>query len=442
MIELVFKDGSILAKGGGILYGRYDYSLGAYKAPAFRYRDIIRDLEERRIDYVDKIPEMSEFHKRVDGLELWDYQKEALEAWKTAGRRGVIVLPTGAGKTMIALKAIEDTETATLVIVPTLVLVEQWREKLERAFRARVGVIGGGKDTVEALTVITYDSASLRSRDLGNRFNLLVFDEVHHLPAPTFKKIGEEYVAPFRLGLSATIKREDGFHLLLPELVGKKVYEMRVDDLAGTHLADYMIETIYVPLKKREREEYEEHYEVYQRFIRNRGIKMRSARDFQRFIMRSGFDPEARRALRSRNRAMDIALNSEAKISYLKDLILENSEEKTIIFTQYNSMVYRISREMLIPAITHQTPREEREEILRRFSSGDYRRIITSKVLEEGVDVPDASLAVILSGTGSSRSFIQRLGRVLRKKEKKAKLIELVSVGTVEARLSKRRKSA
>ncbi|MBS7619597.1 DUF790 family protein, partial [Candidatus Bathyarchaeota archaeon] len=113
---------------------------------------------------------------------------------------------------------------------------------------------------------------------------------------------------------------------------------------------------------------------------------------------------------------------------------------KTIIFTQYNSMVYRISREMLIPAITHQTPREEREDILRKFSSGEYRRIVTSKVLEEGVDVPDASLAVILSGTGSSRSFIQRLGRVLRKKEKKAKLIELVSVGTVETRLSKRRK--
>ncbi|MBS7619595.1 DEAD/DEAH box helicase family protein [Candidatus Bathyarchaeota archaeon] len=440
MIELSFIDGSIIAKGGVIIYGKYDYHLGAFRAPAFRYREVIKDLKEREVNYVDKISKVSEFHKRISELELWDYQKEALEAWKNADRRGVVVLPTGAGKTMIALKAIEDAGTSTLVIVPTLVLVEQWKEKLEKTFGERVGIVGGGKDIVEALTVTTYDSASLRARELGNKFNLLIFDEVHHLPAPTFKKIGEEYIALYRLGLSATVKREDGFHLLLPELVGEKVYEMRVEDLAGTHLADYTIETIHVPLKRVEREEYEMHYNVYQRFIRERGIKMKSARDFQRLIMRSGFDPEARRALLSRNRAMEIALNSEAKISYLKNLILENSEEKTIIFTQYNSMVYRISREMLIPAITHQTPREEREDILRKFSSGEYRRIVTSKVLEEGVDVPDASLAVILSGTGSSRSFIQRLGRVLRKKEKKAKLIELVSVGTVETRLSKRRK--
>lgn len=440
MIELSFIDGSIIAKGGVIIYGKYDYHLGAFRAPAFRYREVIKDLKERKVNYVDKVSKVSEFHKRISELELWDYQKEALEAWKNADRRGVVVLPTGAGKTMIALKAIEDAGTSTLVVVPTLVLVEQWKERLEKTFGERVGIVGGGKDIVEALTVTTYDSASLRARELGNKFNLLIFDEVHHLPAPTFKKIGEEYIALYRLGLSATVKREDGFHLLLPELVGEKVYEMRVEDLAGTHLANYTIETIHVPLKRVEREEYEKHYNVYQRFIRERGIKMKSARDFQRLIMRSSFDPEARRALLSRNRAMEIALNSEAKISYLKNLILENSEEKTIIFTQYNSMVYRISREMLIPAITHQTPREEREDILRKFSSGEYRRIITSKVLEEGVDVPDASLAVILSGTGSNRSFIQRLGRVLRKKEKKAKLIELVSVGTVETRLSKRRK--
>lgn len=440
MIELSFKDGSIIAEGGDIIYGKYDYHLGVFRAPAFRYKEVIENLQKRGVNYIDKVSEVSEFHKRINELELWDYQKEALEAWKNASRRGVIVLPTGAGKTMIALKAIEDAGTSTLIIVPTLVLVEQWKERLEKTFKERVGIVGGGKDNVEVLTVTTYDSASLRARELGNKFNLLIFDEVHHLPAPTFKKIGEEYIALYRLGLSATVKREDGFHLLLPELVGDIVYEMHVEDLTGTHLANYTIETIYVPLKRVEREQYEKHYNAYQRFIRKRGIKMKSAKDFQRLIMRSGLDPEARRALLSRNKAMEIALNSEAKISYLKNLILENSEEKTIIFTQYNSMVYRISRDMLIPAITHQTPHEEREDILQKFSSGEYRRIVTSKVLEEGVDVPDASLAVILSGTGSSRSFIQRLGRVLRKKEKKAKLIELVSVGTIETRLSKRRK--
>ncbi len=97
---------------------------------------------------------------------------------------------------------------------------------------------------------------------------------------------------------------------------------------------------------------------------------------------------------------------------------------------------------MLIPAITHQTPKEERAEILRNFRKGVYRRIVTSEVLDEGVDVPDASMAVIISGTGSNRQFVQRLGRVLRKRgRKQARLVELVSQGTAETRISRRRKS-
>jgi superfamily II DNA or RNA helicase len=158
-------------------------------------------------------------------------------------------------------------------------------------------------------------------------------------------------------------------------------------------------------------------------------------------VLRSGRDPEARKALLARNRAMNIAMNSSSKVNYLKELLNSNSEEKTLIFTRHNKLVYRISNEMLIPAITHQTLRPEREEILNGFKKGSYMRIVTSQVLDEGIDVPDASLAVILSGTGSSRQFIQRLGRVLRKKDgKNAKLIELVSRGTAETRQSRRRK--
>jgi len=157
--------------------------------------------------------------------------------------------------------------------------------------------------------------------------------------------------------------------------------------------------------------------------------------------MRTGRDPEARRALLARNRAMDVAQNSTSKVDYLKELLLSSPDEKALIFTRHNKLVYRISGEMLIPAITHQTPKQERSEILEGFMSGRYMRIVTSRVLDEGVDVPDASLAVILSGSGSSRQFIQRLGRVLRKKGgKRARLVEFVSLGTAETRLSRRRK--
>jgi superfamily II DNA or RNA helicase len=143
----------------------------------------------------------------------------------------------------------------------------------------------------------------------------------------------------------------------------------------------------------------------------------------------------------ARNRAMDLALNSSTKIAYLKSLLKANPEDKALIFTSHNKLVYGLSRELLIPAITHVTPREEREQILGRFMDGTYRRIVTSRVLDEGVDVPDASIAVIISGSGSSRQFIQRLGRILRKRPgKQAVLYELVSADTAETSISSRRR--
>ena len=140
---------------------------------------------------------------------------------------------------------------------------------------------------------------------------------------------------------------------------------------------------------------------------------------------------------------MDIAQNSSSKVGYLKKLLSDNPEDKTLIFTRHNKLVYRISKELLIPAITHQTSKQEREVILDGFRSGVFRRIVTSRVLDEGVDVPDASMAVILSGSGSSRQYIQRLGRILRKSEdKQARLFELVSKDTSEVYTSRRRKSS
>jgi superfamily II DNA or RNA helicase len=142
---------------------------------------------------------------------------------------------------------------------------------------------------------------------------------------------------------------------------------------------------------------------------------------------------------------MDIALNSKSKIEELKKILAENRGLKTIIFTQHNKLVYDISDGFLIPFITHKSSKEERQDALSGFKEGRYNAIVTSKVLDEGVDVPDAELGIILSGTGSSREFIQRLGRLLRPKpdsNRKAKLIEIISSGTREIGTSAKRKRA
>jgi len=167
---------------------------------------------------------------------------------------------------------------------------------------------------------------------------------------------------------------------------------------------------------------------------------LKSAADFQKFIMTTGRDPKAREALLARNRAIRIAVNSKAKLDVLSQQLEIYKNEKILIFTLYNDLVYTISSRFLVPAITHQTPREERREILSNFGNSLYHVVVTSQVLDEGVDVPDASLGLILGGTGSNREYVQRLGRLLRKKEgKMARLIELISKETMEVATSRRR---
>lgn len=141
--------------------------------------------------------------------------------------------------------------------------------------------------------------------------------------------------------------------------------------------------------------------------------------------------------------AKDIALGTDGKLRILGNLICEHYPERILIFTADNATVYRISQEFLIPAITHQTPVKERHEILTRFREGEYKTLVASHVLNEGVDVPAASVAIILSGTGSAREYIQRLGRVLRKgkgKDKIARLYEVVAEDTSEEGTSARRR--
>lgn len=141
--------------------------------------------------------------------------------------------------------------------------------------------------------------------------------------------------------------------------------------------------------------------------------------------------------------AKEIALGTDGKLRVLADLLSQHYPEPILIFTNDNATVYRISQEFLIPAITHQTPVKERHDILTRFHERKYNILIASHVLNEGVDVPDARVAIILSGTGSSREYIQRLGRVLRKgtdTNKRATLYEVIAEDTSEERTSERRR--
>lgn len=441
MASLSFDRGTLLLKGNiGTPYGKWDPRVEAYRIRAIHYNDVLTYFKESKISVGDNVRQLPPIENLRSTVELRSYQNEGLKRWKDAKMRGILVLPTAAGKTFIALKAISLLKTQTIIVVPTIDLIEQWRTKIREYLGVEAGAIGGGENTVRMITVSTYDSAYLQAAYLGNKFIFIVFDEVHHLASPSYMQIAEMYIAPYRMGLTATYERLDERHELLPRVVGDLVYSVEVEELAGKHLSPYTYEKIYVDLSPRDQETYENEMAIFKNYIRNKHIRMKSPRDFQKFIMLTGRDQRAREALLARNRALKIALNSEEKINILATQLEKYKNEKTLVFTLHNELVYEISRRFLIPAITYQTPKEERHDILEKFRNGAYKTLVTSQVLDEGIDVPDASLGYILSGTGSPREYIQRLGRLLRKvKGKEAHLIELVSKETMEVRMSSRR---
>jgi len=378
-------------------------------------------------------------------VRLRDYQVKAFNSWVNGGCKGVIALPVAAGKTIIALKAIEYLKVRTLILVPTIDLLNQWYEVLIKKLGVpvnKIGVFGGGRREVNEVTVMTYDSASINLENYPTYFGLVVADECHHAVSPSYRKALELITAPYRMGLTATPLRSDGLHKYYGKIIGGVIYriEHRVLQEEG-YLAKHREERIYVELSSSELKEYYRLMNVYLDYCRRKLPEIRDPRlRFKKVLELAAKDPEAREALRAKHKARQIALNAERKIKVVEELLKKYPSEKVIIFSRYTDIIREISRRFLIPRILHDTPKDERKEYLKLFREGRIRVLATAMALDEGVDVPDASMAIIISGTGSHREYVQRLGRILRPKEKEALLIELITKKTIEPSLAKRRR--
>lgn len=421
---------------------RWDARSACYRSVAKDYAEVVLSLRQQGIDYEDDARRYEELDGGLTARRApRPYQDKALAAWRKQRGQGVVVLPTGAGKSHVALMGIDLWRRSTLVVAPTLDLVRQWYDLLRHSFDAPVGVIGGGEYTLAPLTVTTYDSAFVHMENIGARFGLVVFDEVHHLPSESYALAARFCLAPFRLGLTATLERADGKEADLAELVGPTVYRQDIVDLEGDFLADYEVERIEVELAPPERAAYEEARAVYRGFLGRHGIRMGAPDGWQRFIRESAIRSGGREAMDAYRRQRQLAFAAPAKLDYLDMLLSRHRHDRAIVFTQDNATAYEVSRRFLVPVITHQTKVSERSRILAGLADGTYGAVVTSKVLNEGVDVPSANVAIVLSGSGSVREHVQRLGRVLRKAEgKRAVLYELVTAGTSEQFTSERRR--
>jgi superfamily II DNA or RNA helicase len=447
-IHLGFDGGTLLLSGGtpdqlAALPGcRIDPRSGSHRAEGRHYRAIVEHLRDRGIAHLDEARawQPTPWSLRTS-RDPFPHQTEALATWWTKGGRGVVVLPTGTGKTYLAVLAIHKVGRPALVVTPTIDLLNQWYAELLAAFEVPVGLLGGGYYDIQPLTVTTYDSAYLHLERWGNRFCLVVFDECHHLPGPTYMAAAVGCLAPYRLGLTATPERADGGEAHLPDLIGPVVYRREIKQLAGDFLADYRTERHYVELSPEEQAQYEQARAVYRGFVDERGIRMGGPHGWQRFLRETCRSAEGRAAFQAYREQKRLAQAAPAKLQLLARLLERHRDDRVLIFTYDNATVYQIARRFLVPAITHQTRTKERRRILERFHSGEYPVVVTSQVLNEGVDVPAANVGVILSGTGSVREHVQRLGRLLRKHgDKQALLYEVITHGTAEEFTSERRR--
>ena len=450
MTTLEFQSGTLTLHGTDQLpqglekYFSFDPRSSLFRGRACDYAPAVMALLRNKIPFEDKArnyEKLTLFAVR-EKITPRPHQKTALDKWIAADCRAVVSLPTGAGKTILAMMAIEYLRRPALILVPTIDLLTQWCSVIEKFFDTPCGMLGGGSREIRPVTVSTYDSALLNMEFIGDKFAFLIADECHHLPSQENRLCAAMSIAPFRLGLSATPYTEGEYAAVTDDLMGKICCDIAINELAGNILSNYQVKQLHVELSGEEAAAYHHHRAVYTNFVRQCGINFSRPDGWAQFLIACARRQGGKDALHSFMLQRHIARAGMAKLELIEKILLRHAGEQIIIFTADNDAAYTIGRRFTLPVLTHHTKAAERKDFLDRFRAGDYPVLVTSKVLNEGVDVPQASVGIVVSGSGSVREHVQRLGRILRNAPDKeqAVLYELVSANTSEVAISERRR--
>ncbi len=418
----------------------------SYKLIPYRLHDFIEELRQKvEVTVIDENNLLKDkiLPKKLElrNITLRPYQEEALREWINHGSRGIIALPTGSGKTIIGIAAITVVNRRALIITFTREQMFQWKESIYKYTNIEPGYVGliySEEKRIAPITITTYQSGFRNIKQLSPLYDLLIVDEVHHLPADKFRYIAIHSIAKYRIGLSATVVREDGRHEELFPLLGGIVYHKTPAELAVQgYLARHRIITVKVKLSKDEKEEFEGLRKLYRSLAGYRTFKE---------VLEAALkgDERAKKALRIHNRMRSILSASKSKIDKAVEIARREYSRgnKIIIFTQYVDQAEEIAQRLNAYLLTGEIPPEKRKRTLREFREAPSGILVVTTVGDEGLDIPDANVGIIVSGTGSRRQFIQRLGRILRPKKnsKEAILYEIVLANTPEEYQARKRK--
>ncbi len=439
-MRLVFDHGTILlgdAPSGDFaaLPGvRWDPRVRQWRAPGRSHAAIVQHLEAHGLPFHDAVwPRAPIETGPWKPLELRPYQQAALMAWTLAGQRGIAALPTGSGKTRLAIAAMSTTRLPVMVLVPTRALLHQWLAELRGVYAGALGCLGDGNRLLAPVCVATFESAYRHMARVGRLYAFSIIDEVHHFGAGLRDEALEMSIAGARLGLTATPPGDAAIERLA-ELVGPIVYQLAVADLAGRWLANFDLVVVRLPLTPDERRRHDDDSRAFKRAYRA-FARTNPGGSWQEFNAVASASEEGRAALAAWRRARSMLGLTTAKRAMVRDLLARHEQSRVLIFTGDNAAAYAIAREHLIMPITCNMTKNERQSALERFKQGKLRALVSARVLNEGINVPDADVAILVAGSHGEREYVQRIGRLLRPREgKRATIYELVSAGTSETR--------
>ena len=358
--------------------------------------------------------EQMEIALREDVFRLREYQQQAVDIFLDSGGHGVVCLPCGGGKTVVALATMARLETRTLILVTGHEAAEQWKRELVAKTTIQpdqIGLYSGQGKEIKQVTIATYSILTSGAKTKAMKhfealckepWGLVVYDEVHLLPAPVFR-LSAALQATRRLGLTATLVREDGREGDVFSLIGPKRFDVPWRDLEATGFiaAARCIER-RVPMPDDARERYDGAIDQHER---------------------------AR-----------LAADNPGKDHFVRELVQMHQDDQILVIGTYLDQLERLSKVLDAPLLTGETPHTKREELYGAFRRGEVRVLVVSKVANFAIDLPDASVLIQVAGTFASRQEeAQRLGRILRPKKKGAWFYTLVSQGTEEVEWARNR---
>jgi superfamily II DNA or RNA helicase len=419
----------------------WDPRVRGFRAPARLHEALASELRRLGVPFADVVrsTDARDAPAGWSPAALRPYQEAALGAWQIAGGRGLVVLPTGSGKTRVAIAAMARTGGASLCLVPTRALLDQWTRAIGEQYRGPVGRFGDGERSWQPITVATFESAWRQMDQIGARFDLMIVDEAHHFGHGLRDEALEMSAAPRRLGLTATPPPGGPGRTRLTELVGPVVFELAVGDLAGSFLAPFDAITLHLELTAGERQRYEEWTGAY-RAAFHRFMRTAPGAGWQEFLGAAARSDEGRRAIAAWTRARRLLAYPRAKREALSMLLERHRAQRIIVFVADNETAYAVARQHLIMPLTCDIARKERADVLARFRDGGLHALVSAQVLNEGIDVPDADVGIVVAGRLGEREHVQRVGRVLRPgPDKRALVYELVVRDSSEVRQATRR---